>query len=186
MQMPLQIAYHGVEKTERIDELIRGEAARLEQVCDHIIGCRVVVEQPHRRPARVSGWQVRIDVTVPPQHEIVVRRKALEPKKRDDLWGLIVDAFEAVRRQLVELVDRQQGEVKLHPHQEVEAIVTKLFEEYGFLQTVEDSREIYFHKNSVVDMPFDELTVGTGVNFSEEEGDKGPQASSVRVIEPGP
>jgi cold shock CspA family protein len=53
-------------------------------------------------------------------------------------------------------------------------------EDYGFLQTA-DGREIYFHKNSVLQPGFDRLEVGTEVYYAEEAGEKGPQASTVRL-----
>jgi cold shock CspA family protein len=42
--------------------------------------------------------------------------------------------------------------------------------------------EVYFHRNSVLHRGFDELAVGTEVRFVEEEGEQGPQASTVAVI----
>ena len=51
---------------------------------------------------------------------------------------------------------------------------------YGFLETP-GGREIYFHKNSVLDGGFGRLKIGTAVRFAEEEGEKGPQASTVRL-----
>jgi cold shock CspA family protein len=42
--------------------------------------------------------------------------------------------------------------------------------------------EIYFHRNSVLDADFDKLKIGTEVRFVEEAGDKGPQASTVKVV----
>ena len=51
---------------------------------------------------------------------------------------------------------------------------------FGFLKT-SDGREVYFHRNSVLNDAFPRLKVGTRVTFAEEEGDKGPQASTVRL-----
>jgi cold shock CspA family protein len=45
-----------------------------------------------------------------------------------------------------------------------------------------NQRRIYFHRNSVIDGGFDRLAVGAHVAFTEEEGDKGPQASTVRRL----
>ena len=42
--------------------------------------------------------------------------------------------------------------------------------------------EVYFHRNSVLDGAFRRLTVGARVTFVEEVGDKGPQASTVRLL----
>lgn len=64
------------------------------------------------------------------------------------------------------------------------AIVTQIFpqEGYGFLRTVDEDREIYFHKNSVLHNDFERLTVGTGVRYVEEEGEKRPQATTVQIV----
>jgi cold shock CspA family protein len=53
-------------------------------------------------------------------------------------------------------------------------------EGYGFIGTP-DGREIYFHRNSVVNAGFDRLEEGDPVRFHEEAGEKGPQASTVHV-----
>ena len=41
--------------------------------------------------------------------------------------------------------------------------------------------QVYFHRNSVLNKGFDELVVGTEVSFVMEKGEKGLQASTVRV-----
>jgi cold shock CspA family protein len=51
---------------------------------------------------------------------------------------------------------------------------------YGFIQA--DDRRIYFSRASVLDDALDALAVGTPVAFTEEKGEKGPQASSVRPL----
>ena len=53
--------------------------------------------------------------------------------------------------------------------------------EFGFIETT-DGREIYFHRNSVLNDAFHRLKLGTAVAYSEEEGEKGPQASTVRPL----
>ena len=54
-------------------------------------------------------------------------------------------------------------------------------DEYGFIETA-DGREIYFHRNAVLDGAYRRLRVGSEVRFVEEEGAKGAQASTVRLI----
>jgi cold shock CspA family protein len=51
---------------------------------------------------------------------------------------------------------------------------------YGFIQT--DEHRVYFNRASVLDNAFDDLDVGTPVAFVEERGEKGAQASTVRVL----
>ncbi|MGH7966125.1 MAG: cold shock domain-containing protein [Candidatus Binatia bacterium] len=112
-----------------------------------------------------------------PGAELVVTRQA-----NADLLVAVRDAFHAAQRQLRDYARRQRGDVKI-PETPPQAIVSKLFakEGYGFLTTPE-GREVYFHRNSVLDSGFDQLEVGTVVRFAEERGEKGPQASTVAVV----
>jgi cold shock CspA family protein len=63
-------------------------------------------------------------------------------------------------------------------------VVVRLFrdEGFGFIKSME-GREIYFHRNSLVENDFDRLEIGTGVRWDEEEGEEGPQATSVRIVD---
>ena len=63
-------------------------------------------------------------------------------------------------------------------------IVEQVFDEegYGFLRVLGDERQVYFHRNSVLHGDFGRLAVGTEVRFTPQEGDDGPQASSVQLV----
>ncbi|NEQ32387.1 MAG: HPF/RaiA family ribosome-associated protein [Leptolyngbya sp. SIO4C5] len=183
MQVPLETVYRGVEKTDALETLIQEKVDKLEMVCDHIIGCHVAVEQVHEHPEAGSPYRVRINLTVPPGHELAVDKSPDKGTQYQPPEALIRDAFEAAQRQLTELVDRQQQKVKQHPDQAVGGIVTKLFpnEGYGFLKSM-SGQEIYFHQNSVLHDDFDRLTVGSGVRFMVTDGQEGPQATTVQLI----
>jgi cold shock CspA family protein len=98
-----------------------------------------------------------------------------------ELRQAIDDAFKAMGRRLQDYARRQRRDVKTHEPMP-RARVSKLLpaEGYGFLETP-GGREIYFHRNSVLDQGFARLKIGTVVNFVEEEGEKGPQASTVKL-----
>lgn len=177
MQLPLQITARDIALTDAIESAIREKAAKLETFFDRIMSCRVLVETPHRHQHKGLLYHVRIDMTVPGA-ELVVKR---EP--HEDLYVAIRDAFDAARRQLQDHSRRLRGEVKQHngvPH----ARVVRLFPEqdYGFLLTP-DGREIYFHRNSVLNGQFDHLQIGVEVRYAEEQGIDGPQASTVVVLD---
>jgi len=97
MQVPLQIAFHNLDRSEDFKALIEEKVAWLERSCDRITGCRVVVEEPHRRHHQGHQWLVRIDLVVP-GGEVVVNREA-GPHARG-LDGTIREAFEVARRRL--------------------------------------------------------------------------------------
>jgi cold shock CspA family protein len=111
--------------------------------------------------------------------------KHLEVKApHKELRQAIDDAFKAMGRRLQDFARRQRGDVKTREPMP-RAIVSKLLPAagYGFLETL-GGREIYFHKNSVLDGNFSHLKLGTVVSFVEEEGEKGPQASTVKIVHP--
>lgn len=189
MEVPLEIAFKKVDKTPEIDALISEKIARLEHVCDHMSSCRIAVEKPQRHQHRGNPYYVRIEMTVPPGHDLVVKELSSKGDMHDPLPVVIKKAFSSAERRLKELVDRQQHEVKTHPHQQVMGIVQKLLPEegYGFIKAIDTGSDIYFHKNSVLHQDFNCLQVGTGVRFVSEEGEKGPQASTVEIVyKPGP
>jgi cold shock CspA family protein len=108
----------------------------------------------------------------------------VERELAEDLEIAIRDAFDAARRKLEDFARRQRGTVKHHeelPHAHISALFPD--KGYGFLTTL-DNREIYFHEHSVLNYDFKHLKVGMKVRFVEEQGVKGPQASTVTVIEP--
>lgn len=183
MQIPLEISFRDVPHTEAIDNLIREKAEKLEQVCDHITGCRVAVERPHNYVKTGSQYRVRLDITVPPGHKIAISKEPGNNNMHDPLTKVIRDAFDAARKQLQKISAIQRRKTKTHPEQEVRAIISKVYpdEGYGFLRTI-NGREIYFHKNSLLNEEFKNLKEGRGVRFFEEDGEKGPQASTVQVI----
>jgi len=184
MQIPPEITYRNVEKTPAIDSLITEKIAKLEQVCDRISSCKIAIEKPHENPDSGSPFRVRIDLTVPPTQEVVAENSPTTGKQYEPIDAVIRDTFEAARRQLIELGDKQNNRVKEHPQQTTIAIVTKLFPEkgYGFFKTTDTGLEVYFHQNSVSNHDFASIEIGTGVQFVAEEGEKGLQATTVRII----
>ncbi|MGJ3247365.1 MAG: HPF/RaiA family ribosome-associated protein [Elainellaceae cyanobacterium] len=183
MNVPLEISYRHVDKTEALESLIREKVEKLESVCDHISSCRIAIEKPHDHPSSGTPYRVRIDLRVPPGHELAVDKSPDRGTQYEPLETLIREAFDAARRQLIELNERQHNEVKHHDDQSMGAIVTKLFPEddYGFIKTLE-GREVYFHRNSVLNNDFDRLEIGTGVRMFVTEGEKGLQASTVQIV----
>ncbi|MBA2742720.1 MAG: ribosome-associated translation inhibitor RaiA [Chthoniobacterales bacterium] len=131
MQLPVEISYRGVEKSDEIDDLIRNKAARLDRFCDHISRCDIAVEQPNQQQRSGNPFRVRIDLTVPPGHELVADEKQTEHEMHEPLTKIINDAFKTMERQLKDLVERQRHEVKAHT--EPRALITKLFADYGFI-----------------------------------------------------
>jgi cold shock CspA family protein len=149
--------------------------------------CRVVIEKDNDHPSSGSPYRVSIDITIPHGRELAVIESPAVGKQYPPLKTVIRDAFEAARRQLISITTEQKGERKMHPEQQVGAMVTKLFTEqgYGFIQEISTGKEIYFHRNSVTNDDFERLRVGSGVRYKETMGEMGPQATTVQLLDPG-
>ncbi len=176
MTFPLQITAHDVHLSEAMDSEIRDKAAKLEQYYDRIVRCRVIVEAPARNHPSGRPFQVRVTVTVPGT-ELVANHHADE-----DFYLATRHAFDAMCRQLEEYARQRRGNIKIHETPLLVGSITKLVpaKDCGFLETL-DGREVYFHRNSVLAPGFDHVTVGTEFRFVEEQGNEGPQASTVYV-----
>ena len=53
---------------------------------------------------------------------------------------------------------------------------------FGFIRAA-DGQEVFFHRSSLQHMNFDSLKEGENVEFDMERGEKGPRATTVRLIE---
>lgn len=175
MQRPVQITSRNFPLSEAIEAQIRERAAALEAYFGRLTGCHVVVEAPVRHHHKGGPFNVRIDLRAPGA-ELSVNRQGAE-----DLAVAVRDAFDAARRRLEDHLRELRHDVKSHELPSV-ARVSRIFlkDGYGFLETP-DNREIYFHRHSVLDGHFDDLKPGTTVRFAEEEGEEGPQASTVAI-----
>jgi cold shock CspA family protein len=197
--IPLQITFRGLPHSDALDSDIRDHVARLEQFYAGVVRCRVLVDLPHRHRHDGRHFHVRIELTVPDGPPIVVshepsahgRLKDVGTEahhKESEVEGVhryavvaIREAFDAARRRLEDFARQQRQDVKTHGVQaQGEIVELSHADGYGFIQAGE--KRVYFNRNSVLGNAFDRLTLGTLVAFVEEQGEKGAQASTVRVL----
>ena len=182
MQGPAQIEFQGFDPTARQRALVEERMADLEKFFDRIMACRVVMKGSGQHQRTGGQYQVDIHLVLPGGREVTVDRTPHEDERFADAAFAINDSFNRARRQLQDAVRHMQGEIKTHAPQPTGTVSQMHLEDgYGFLESV-DGREIYFNRNSVLDDAFGQLKPGMRVVFSEEAGDKGPQASTVRVL----
>lgn len=197
--IPTQVTFRGLDVSEALETDIRERVTWLEQFYADIVRCRVLVEKPHRHRHDGRHFHVRLEVTVPGGDPIVVSHEpSLHGQWKDaerethrkgseieavHRYGRVAvhEAFDLARRRLEDFAREQRGTVKTH---EVSAhgrvIEISEADGYGFIQA--DERRVYFNRASVLGNAFDDMDVGTEVAFVEEKGEKGPQASTVRML----
>jgi ribosomal subunit interface protein len=181
MQIPVDITYKEIEPSDALDRRIRDWVDKLERVFDRITRCEVLVETPHRHRRQGRAFHVRVRLTVP-GGEIVASHDPGPDGAHEDVYVAMRDAFTAVRRQLEDYVrSRLRREVKSHEEpQHARITFIDVGGEWGWLEP-DDGRRVYFHRNSVLG-GLDAVKLGDEVRFTEEQGNEGPQASTVEPI----
>ena len=181
MDVPLEIAFHNMDRSEAIERRVRERAVRLERFHKGINSCRVVVEAPHRSEGGPQGYHVTIDVTVPGE-ELAVSRDPGDRERHHDPYLAVKDAFEAMEKRLESRKEKRRHDVKSHPAP-LQGRVLRMFPDHGFVAT-NDGREIYFHRNAVAEGRFDDIRPEDAVELVIVHGEspEGPQATTVKPI----
>lgn len=113
MELPLQITFDNMPRSDAVTAKVRERAAKLEKYCDSIVGCRVIVEAPHHHHAAGNHFAVRVEVSVPGE-KLVARREPDAHHSYTDVYVAIRDTFDSMRRLLEDYARRRRGEVKAH------------------------------------------------------------------------
>jgi len=175
MPTPLNISFRDMSASPALENFIREWFTKLEHVYERIERCDVVLDRPHQHQRHGQTVRVRVTLGVPGPDIVVSRDHPLDGA-HEDAYVAIRDAFLSARRQLEDHVGKLRHDVKTRSAPEHGRVTYVDAEgEWGYLEA--EARQLYFHRNSVLDTT--PLAVGDEVKFTEEPGDKGPQATSV-------
>jgi cold shock CspA family protein/ribosome-associated translation inhibitor RaiA len=182
MQIPVEITFKEMERSDAVETRIRELATKLERVYDRVMRCDVMVETPHRHQHKGRQYHCRVRLTVPGGKEIVSSHDPGPDEAHEDVYVAIRDSFNAAKRQLEDYARKSLKRGDAVPrvangtdHGRITFLDVE--KEWGWIEP-DDGRRIYFHRNSVLGN-VDGLAVGDEVRFTEEPGNEGPQASSV-------
>ena len=113
MQVPVQIAFHGVDHSEAVDSRIREKVTKLDHLFDRATACRVVIEHQHRSRSNLSTkdqpFRVAVELDVPGA-TLIAGKDSKGPeavKAHTDINAAIAATFANMERQLKEYVDRR-------------------------------------------------------------------------------
>jgi cold shock CspA family protein len=197
--IPVQVTFRGFDHSDALEAEIHERVAWLEQFHAGIVRCRLVVEAPHRHRRGGQHVHVRIELTVPGREPIVISHEpSLHARLRDtgtsahrkgadvheqDRYAraAIHEAFDEARRRLEDVAREERGTVKTH-EPALHGTVSEISHVDGFGLIDTPDGPVYFNRASVLHDGFDRIAVGTRVAFAQERGEKGPQASTVRVL----
>jgi hypothetical protein len=181
METPVEIYFRGMKPVERVRLAIATHIADLEQRYGPITACRAVLKTPGDHHC-IGLYEINVRLALPNGREVNVSRIAQQGERYTDVDLAIHDMFNLARRRLQDHVRRIQGQVKTHEAQPI-----------GTGGQARSSRQVWtsrkrrqprdlFSQDSVLDGAFSQLAIGPRVAFAEKLVDKGPQASTVRLL----
>jgi ribosomal subunit interface protein len=175
--MDLRIDSRNVAMTPRWKAEIEERMAGLQRGHDDLTHGRVMLtkNRHHKKDQRVA--EAVVVVTLPGRHTITSR------KEEKTFEEAIRDAFLALEIELRKYRGKRASKEIRVPPVSLRGVICKLFpkEGYGFVLK-EGGGEVYFHKNALHGLKFEELEDGLEVAFNMEEGEKGPQATTVNPV----
>lgn len=177
--MELKIEAKNLDLRKSWQEKIEEERNKLiRHYANLVLHLRVTIEATPGY--KEGGYEVRLVATVP-NDTVAVKRWG------ESVRSLLVEAFDVVGAQLKEIVKKKQNHktAKLQGatlDSKASGVIRKIFpdEAYGFIIT-DDKLDVFFHANSLRDITMSDLAEGDEVLFAMEDGDKGPQATWVKV-----
>lgn len=183
MQTKPIISYRNIEPSPVVSTLVNRRIAVLERLHDRITGCEVTLEAPQKRKlhGRVFTARVMLHVPGPDFH---ASHSVAQGSARDDLLLAVNRAFSAAEKHL-KRQKKKMGRVEVKHHEPIlQGNITVLESElgYGYLQS-DDGREVYFQRDGFTQDCWDRLKTGLSLRFRVFQGEKGPYAVSISLVE---
>lgn len=100
MLTPLEISFHGLDKSEAVETRIREKFARLEKHFERMTHGRVAVEVTRRRSDLPTFYNVKIEIGIPGHAPVVITHEPADGDMKADIMLVLKDAFAAAQRRL--------------------------------------------------------------------------------------
>lgn len=192
MQVPLEISYHNIPKSQAAEDEIRAHVADLEEIYDRITACHVRVDQRADNSNHTIPPVVRIELQIPGHKNVVVAHEPDHLQRKfqtPDLSNAINEAFRIAERRLHDLKETREANGRVQAEGGEERFLGQVAEiyplqDYGYLMN-KNGALLYFHRNAMIIGNFDYLVRGSEVHYVEEDGDTGPLAKKVWMKETG-
>ena len=177
--MNLEVESRNIAMTPRWKTEIEERMAALQHGHDDIIHGRVTLTKNRHHKKQANVAEALVLVTIPTRHTLTSR------KKEKTFEEAIRAAFDAVAIELRKYREKRADTVvRIEPLPQLRGVVSKVFPQQGYGFILNDGGgEVYFHKNAVKGIPFNDMEDGQDVIFENEPGEKGPQAT---IVQPPP
>jgi ribosome-associated translation inhibitor RaiA len=115
MDIPLELSFHNMKSSDALKKAVEKYLRRLEKLHGHLVGCRVVIEMPHKNHRAGQNLpDVHIVLRVPGKELVVSREMARAGGKKiaTDAYAVLDSAFSVAQDQLKDHRRIVKGDVK--------------------------------------------------------------------------
>lgn len=106
MSPSLQVTFRQMAASPFLRARIEERAERLLRFYDRVVGCRVVVEAPHRRHQKGKLYTIAVELALPGAI-LTCHRNPGAHHAHEDVYVALHDAFDAAERQLRDYLKRK-------------------------------------------------------------------------------
>jgi len=107
MKLPLQVTFRDIPSSPAVERIIEKKVSKIDALYEGVVGCRVVIESPHRQHQKGNLYACHINLSVSGEKIVVDQTKA-DDRAHEDVYNAVNDAFRAAERQLKSLLDRRR------------------------------------------------------------------------------
>jgi cold shock CspA family protein/ribosome-associated translation inhibitor RaiA len=173
--MDIQIESRNIAMTPRWRAEIETRMQALQNGHGDLMHGRVTLSKNRHHKKADNVAEAVLVVSLKGRHTVTAR------KREKSFEEAIREAFEAVEVELRRIREKRAShEVGLSTPAPLHGVIGRVLHDQGYGFILDDNGvEVYFHRNAVHDMDFEELEEGIEVTFNMEAGEKGPQATTV-------
>jgi putative sigma-54 modulation protein len=107
MNAPVEVHFHGIQKSDAVEQRVRDKVAKLEKLSGRMTSCRVVLEATQRSALKPKVYCIKIEIGVPRQRPIVIRHERIGSHASEELTLALREAFEVASRKLDGLASKR-------------------------------------------------------------------------------
>jgi ribosome-associated translation inhibitor RaiA len=109
-----EIVFHGMDRSQWVEDYIGERLQRLDRFANGITRAQVTMTRAQSSRHKGNVYGVLIDVRLPPNHELAVKKERIVGDMQMQLRPLIKAAFDAIERQLKQTAEKRRYAVKTH------------------------------------------------------------------------
>jgi ribosome-associated translation inhibitor RaiA len=109
----VEVHFHGIEKSDAVEQRVRDKVAKLLTHFERMTSCRVGIDATQRSPQKPKVYKIKIEIGIPRRQPIVVTHERIGSHANEELCLAIRGAFEAALRKVDGTVARVTQRAKL-------------------------------------------------------------------------